>query len=65
MNLPAGGVATVQRLRATSARLATGVRLDGQWLDQNGDWQGRRVTSTLHARGRRYHCGSRATAPLW
>ena len=54
MNLPAAGVATVHRLLAPSARARTGVTLDGQWLDRDGDWEGRRVTQRLSAHGRRY-----------
>lgn len=54
MNLPATGAATIQRLQAPSVHARTGVTLDGQWLNRNGDWQGRRVTQRLSARGRRY-----------
>jgi hypothetical protein len=54
MNLPATGAATVQRLLAPSPRARSGVTLDGQWLDRDGDWQGRHVTERLHAFGRRY-----------
>jgi hypothetical protein len=55
MNLPATGVATVHRLLAPSARSRTGVTLDGQWLDRDGDWEGHRVTQRLAAQGPRYH----------
>jgi hypothetical protein len=54
MNLPASGVATVHRLLAPSAHSRVGVTLDGQWLDRDGDWEGRRVTQRLPALGRRY-----------
>jgi hypothetical protein len=54
MNLPAGGVATVHRLLAPSVRSRTGVTLDGQWLDHDGDWEGHRVTQRLAAQGRHY-----------
>ena len=54
MNLPASGVASIQRLTAGSPRSTAGVRLDGQWLNHNGAWVGRRVTGTVRPRGRRY-----------
>jgi hypothetical protein len=55
MNLPAEGVATVQRLLAHSPRARGGVTLAGQWLDRDGDWRGHRVIQRLAARARRYH----------
>jgi hypothetical protein len=45
--LPARGTATVQRLMAPSVRATSGVRLDGQWLDRQGRWRGRRAVSTI------------------
>ena len=55
MNLPAAGVATVQRLLAPSPRAHTGVTLAGQWLDRNGTWHGRRTLGVLRPRLHRYH----------
>jgi hypothetical protein len=41
LQLPATGSATVQRLRAPSARARSGVTLDGQGLGRDGRWQGK------------------------
>jgi hypothetical protein len=51
LHLPAAGRATVQRLIAPSVRSRSGVTLDGQRLDAQGRWQGKRAALvTLHLR---------------
>ncbi len=54
LGVPAPGVASVQRLRASSPRAISGVTLDGQWLGHDGRWHGRRPHETVTPGGDGY-----------
>jgi Glycosyl hydrolase family 79 C-terminal beta domain len=47
LRLPASGIATVQRLLASSASATSGVTLAGQHLGADGAWHGRRQVETI------------------
>ncbi len=54
LNLPATRAATIERLLAPSPRSTRGERLDGQYLDFNGNWRGKRVTEIAEPVANRY-----------
>ncbi len=57
--LPTSGRAVIERLLAPSVRSTSGVTLDGQWLGQNGSWQGRPTPASA----RMTHRGYRVSVP--
>jgi hypothetical protein len=62
LQLPATGVATVQRLLAPSAGARDGVTLDGQRLGPDFDWRGRRASETVAPGSRGYLVAVPATS---
>ncbi len=62
LQLPATGVATVQRLLAPSAGARDGVTLDGQRLGPDFDWLGRRASETIAPGSGRYLVAVPATS---
>ncbi len=54
LRLPSSGPASVQRLLAPTPASTSGITLDGQHLDADARWRGRRVTQTVASLAGRY-----------